>query len=236
MYILFRKNLFKFIFIFFFLNSISLIAFLYKDHKFNNVTNISLSYELLSLIKTLNDFAHIYLEHRVSNVNGADQFDQLYFIMRKEMSLFKNDIEIKIKDPEQKLPVYDLRKIIIIANSKNKEDLSISMNNFMNISIENFRRSLISELISKSLMLKTVKESNVLNNVYIENNHFYSIIFNKDNLTQYINEMTLIDTSPYIVIESDKNYKQLIFFLLLSSIFSIILFTLYSSLKFKTKW
>ena len=117
MYEFFKQNFFKFIFIFVLFNSLSISFFLYKEKEFNKVINISLSYELLSLIKTLNDFTHIYLGHRVNNVNGADQFDQLYFILRNEKSFFENDIKIGIKEPEQKLPVYDLRKILIIANS-----------------------------------------------------------------------------------------------------------------------
>ena len=176
MYEFFKQNFFKFIFIFFLFNSLSISFFLYKEKEFNKVINISLSYELLSLIKTLNDFTHIYLGHRVNSVNGADQFDQLYFILRNEKSLLKNDIKIVIKEPDQKLPVYDLRKILIIANSTNKDDLSLSMDEYINNSIYNFRIGLISELISKSLMLKTVEKSKVLNQSYISNNHFYSII------------------------------------------------------------
>ena len=235
MYEFFKQNFFKFIFIFVLFNSLSISFFLYKEKEFNKVINISLSYELLSLIKTLNDFTHIYLGHRVNNVNGADQFDQLYFILRNEKSFLKNDIKIVIKEPEQKLPVYDLRKILIIANSTNKDDLSLSMDEYINNSIYKFRLGLISELISKSLMLKTVEESSVLNKSYISNNHFYSIIFNSKNLAEYINEIKLVETSPIDNLESDKNYKQLIFYLLLSSVFSIILITLYSSLKMKTK-
>ena len=48
--------------------------------------------------------------------------------------------------------------------------------------------------------------------------------------------MKLIEISNTNDIENDKNFKNLLFYLLLSSVFSIILFTLYSSLKLKTKW
>ena len=233
MYDFFKKNFFKFIFIFILFNSLSISFFLYKDKEFNKITNISLSYDLLSLIKTLNDLTSIYLGHRVNNVNGADQFDQLYFILRNEKSFFDDDIQIGIKEPLQKLPVYDLRKIVITFNSSNLDNLSPTIENYINKSIDNFRIGLISELISKSLMLKTVEKSKVLNQSYISNNHFYSIIFNSNNLAEYINEIKLVETSPIDNLESDKNYKQLIFYLLLSSVFSIILITLYFKMKTK---
>lgn len=238
MYEFFKQNIFKFIFIFVLFNSLSISFFLYNEKEFNKVINLSLTYELLSLIKKLNDFTQIYFANQVNNVNGADQFDQLYFILKNEKSfLKKNDIEIKIIEPDQsqKLPVYDTRKISIIANSSNIDDLSQSMDEYINNSIYNFRLDLISELISKSLILKTIDQTTILSQFYISNNHFYSIIFDANNLATYINELKLVEISPIDNLQSNKNYKQLLFYLLLSSVFSIILITLYSSLKMKTK-
>lgn len=237
MYEFFKQNFFKFIFIFVLFNSLSLSFFLYKEKEFNKVINLSLTYELLSLIKKLNDINQIYFSQQVNNANGADQFDQLYFILRNEKKILKNDIEIKIIEPDQyqKLPVYDTRKISIIANSSNIDDLSQSMDEYINNSISNFRFDLIGELISKSLILKTIDESSILGQIYESNNHFYSIIFEANNLTEYINKIKLVEISPIDNIKSNKNYKQLLFYLLLSSVFSIILITLYSSLKMKTK-
>ena len=60
MYEFFKQNFLNLYLYLFLFNSLSISFFLYKEKEFNKVINISLSYELLSLIKTLNDFTHIF--------------------------------------------------------------------------------------------------------------------------------------------------------------------------------
>lgn len=231
-----KNNLHIFLIILLIFLGSSLSIFNAKENDKFMIVNYSLSFDILNLINFLDDLKFNTEGSTPKNLKGAKNFDQLFFIIKNEAysNEFVNNIEIT--DPRQKLPVFELRGIQVLFKGESDQKLIESVNNF-NLNVgQKFKKILRNEILSKVLILKNNQDYRIILNTLKEYNFPESIIFNDQGLIQHIDNLNLIQIDSKDGVSNEDSLKTMIYYILISLIISIIVFSFYIALRYRSSW
>lgn len=238
------KKVFPYILIFIFLNSFSFLFYYIKDNSFVINKSYSIDYELLSLVHELDKItsavsSNVYSTKRII---GIDEIEQLYFKMINTQSTFNFDkdpvnIKILVSDSSFKLRDYENRIINVefSTKSKSKEDLLYYIDSFDSKVSKIFRENVYQKLLAKQIFLSVQENFEKTKEIYNEKIEIMSFLFDPEKLKEKIDNIKLVNSST-VSIDETKNINHLIFYLMLSSVISLLISIIIFAFQNKIEW
>ncbi len=239
---LFKKPLYFFFGTFLCLNIISILFYSLEENNHVISKTYSLDYELLELVSQLDDMISTTSTNAFTSnkIVGIDEIEQLYFKMTYTQSSLNNNInirsEIYVEENSFELSDYETRYILIKFISPSKDELTKYINNFEKKSLNIFKENVINKLLAKQIFLSIQESYEVIKNIYYSKyDNETSFLFDSDKLVEKIENVKLINTN-IISIEDTHGFQKLVFYILLSSVISLLLTILVLAFYKKVEW
>lgn len=237
------KKPFYFFFIIFLLsNSLSVLIYQLKENNFIITKTYSIDNELLNLVYKIDEMISASSNHVItrSDITSIDEIEQLYFktINAQTYLNFENIIinsKIEVLDNSFRLRDYADKVLLVEFSLNSKNDLLKYIENFDTKVLDIFKENITQKLLSQQIFLSVQENYEAIKNIYTTQGSYNSFIFDPKTLTEKIENIKL--TSINILnIEQTKTIKNLLYYLILSSVISILFTIILLAFNKKIEW